>query len=160
MLGFELAKTKAGAAITKLMAQYTQSAKGTHFFIGRIGIGLVELAGDTFQEFLFGIVRVKFSELLPLGILRILYKTQHVFLIESQLTIIVFRFTQRPAIGDQLPDHIVLKGKLGGFAAHISAVPLILFPSFRRRPESSKSLKTLDSGLRRNDGRGYCFSCL
>jgi hypothetical protein len=36
----------------------------------------------------------------------------------------------------------------------VTAVPLTLHPSCRRMPASSKSLKPLDSGIRRNDGRG------
>ncbi len=44
-------------------------------------------------------------------------------------------------------DKIICLGK--------TAVLLTFYPSFRRMPESRMSLKSLDSGLRRNDGRGY-----
>ena len=46
MLRFKLAQTKTRTAVTNLMPQHAQGAKSAHLFIGRIGIGFVELTSN------------------------------------------------------------------------------------------------------------------
>lgn len=77
----------------------TPSAEGAHLLISRIGVGLVQLAGNTHQEFLFGVVGVELAELLPLGILGLLNEAQQILFVEGELAVVVFRLSQQPAIG-------------------------------------------------------------
>ena len=46
MLRLKLAQTKTRTAVTNFMPQHAQSAKRAHLFIGRIGIGFVELTSN------------------------------------------------------------------------------------------------------------------
>jgi hypothetical protein len=110
MFGLKLAQTKPSATVTQLMTQHTQGAKGSHLFIGGIGIGFIQLRGDTFQKLCFGVIRIQGTKLLPLGILSLLHKPQQVFRIQGQFTAVVFRLAQQPAIGKQMTNNVVLEG--------------------------------------------------
>jgi hypothetical protein len=48
VFGFELAQPKARVSVFDFMAQHAERAEGSHFFVGGVWVGFVELIGNTF----------------------------------------------------------------------------------------------------------------
>ncbi|WP_341524368.1 hypothetical protein AABC73_25060 [Pseudomonas sp. G.S.17] len=61
------------------MAQHAQRAEGAHFFAGCIGVGFIQLGGNTFKKVVLWGARVERAEFLPLFRLGVLNETQQVF---------------------------------------------------------------------------------
>ncbi|WP_231995646.1 hypothetical protein [Pseudomonas taetrolens] len=96
------------------MAQHTQRAEGAHVFAGGIGISFIQLGGNTFKKVVIWVARVERAEFLPLFILGFFDKTQQVFGVQGQFTVVVFHFAEPPALGNEMLEHIVLEYQFVG----------------------------------------------
>lgn len=118
MFRFELAQRKACVAVAQLMAQYAQRAEAAAIFVCSVGVSFGQLLADEFEELLLGILRVVGAKLLPLRLLRFLDKTQCILGVQGQFAVVLVRRAQLPAMGQQLPNDVVLKDALAGLVAH------------------------------------------